>query len=70
MKILILGTGKTGTTAMVYKVGGGLPNCHVFSGGRFPAVAPVNMWAITKTQFINIPMKNAKVKASICTGNI
>jgi hypothetical protein len=34
MKILILGTGKTGTTAMVYKVGGGLPNCHVFSGGR------------------------------------
>jgi hypothetical protein len=34
MKVLILGTGKTGTTAMVYKVGGGLANCHVFSGGR------------------------------------
>jgi hypothetical protein len=34
MKILILGTGKTGTTAMVYKVAGGLPNCHAFSGGR------------------------------------
>ena len=34
MKILILGTGKTGTTAMVYKVAGGLPNCHTFSGGR------------------------------------
>ena len=34
MKILILGTGKTGTTAMVYKVSGGLPNCHAFSGGR------------------------------------
>ena len=33
MKILILGTGKTGTTAMVYKVAGGLPNCHAFSGG-------------------------------------
>ena len=34
MKILILGTGKTGTTVMVYKVSGGLPNCHAFSGGR------------------------------------
>jgi hypothetical protein len=34
MKILILGTGKTGTTAMVYKVAGGLPDCHAFSGGR------------------------------------
>jgi hypothetical protein len=34
MKILILGTGKTGTTAMVYKVSGGLPNCRAFSGGH------------------------------------
>ena len=34
MKILILGTGKTGTTVMVYKVSGGLPNCHAFSGGH------------------------------------
>lgn len=34
MKILILGTGKTGTTAMVYKVAAGLPNCHAFSGGK------------------------------------
>jgi hypothetical protein len=34
MKILILGTGKTGTTVMVYKVAGGLPNCQAFSGGR------------------------------------
>jgi hypothetical protein len=34
MKILILGTGKTGTTVMVYKVAGGLSNCHTFSGGR------------------------------------
>ena len=33
MKVLILGTGKTGTTVMVYKVAGGLPNCHAFSGG-------------------------------------
>ena len=33
MKILILGTGKTGTTVMVYKVSGGLPNCQAFSGG-------------------------------------
>ena len=34
MKIFILGTGKTGTTAMVYKVAGGLPNCKAFSGGK------------------------------------
>jgi hypothetical protein len=34
MKILILGTGKSGTTALVYKVAGGLPNCKAFSGGR------------------------------------
>ena len=34
MKILILGTGKSGTTVMVYKVSGGLPNCLAFSGGR------------------------------------
>jgi hypothetical protein len=34
MKVLILGTGKTGTTVMVYKVAGKLPNCHAFSGGR------------------------------------
>jgi hypothetical protein len=33
MKVLILGTGKTGTTVMVYKVSGGLSNCHAFSGG-------------------------------------
>jgi hypothetical protein len=34
MKILILGTGKSGTTALVYKVAGGLPDCQAFSGGR------------------------------------
>ena len=34
MKIFILGTGKSGTTALVYKVAGGLPNCQAFSGGR------------------------------------
>ena len=34
MKVLILGTGKTGTTVMVYKVAGGLPDCHAFSGGH------------------------------------
>jgi hypothetical protein len=34
MKVFILGTGKTGTTAMVYKVAGGLPNCRAFSGGH------------------------------------
>lgn len=34
MKIFILGTGKSGTTALVYKIAGGLPNCHAFSGGQ------------------------------------
>ena len=34
MKILILGLGKSGTTAMVYKVAGGLLNCQAFSGGK------------------------------------
>ena len=34
MKILILGLGKSGTTAMLYKVAGGLPNCQAFSGGK------------------------------------
>jgi len=34
MKVLILGLGKSGTTAMVYKVAGGLPDCHAFSGGQ------------------------------------
>ena len=34
MKILILGTGKSGTTALVYKLAGGLPDCEAFSGGR------------------------------------
>lgn len=34
MKIFILGTGKSGTTALVYKVAAGLPNCQAFSGGH------------------------------------
>ena len=34
MKIFILGTGKSGTTALVFKVAGGLPNCKAFSGGK------------------------------------
>jgi len=34
MRIFILGTGKSGTTALVYKVAGGLPNCEAFSGGE------------------------------------
>jgi hypothetical protein len=34
MKIFILGTGKSGTTALVYKIAGGLPNCQAFSGGH------------------------------------
>lgn len=34
MKIMILGTGKSGTTALVYKMAAGLPNCQAFSGGR------------------------------------
>jgi hypothetical protein len=33
MKILILGLGKSGTTALLYKVAGGLPACQTFQGG-------------------------------------
>ena len=33
MKILILGRGKSGTTAILFKVAGGLPDCRAFSGG-------------------------------------
>ena len=58
MKILILGTGKSGTTAMVYKVAGGLPNCQAFSGGH-----PGNTSAIMKMRYTSIPMKSAKAKA-------
>jgi hypothetical protein len=34
MKILILGRGKSGTTALLFKMAAGLPNCHAFSGGH------------------------------------
>jgi hypothetical protein len=34
MKILILGRGKSGTTALLFKVAAGLPNCQAFSGGH------------------------------------
>jgi hypothetical protein len=34
MKVFILGVGKSGTTALLYKVAAGLPNCQAFSGGR------------------------------------
>jgi hypothetical protein len=33
-EIFILGTGKSGTTALVYKVASGLPNYQAFSGGK------------------------------------
>jgi len=34
MKIFILGRGKSGTTALLFKMAGGLPNCQAFSGGH------------------------------------
>lgn len=34
MKILILGLGKSGTTAVLHKVAAGLPECNAFSGGK------------------------------------
>jgi len=34
MKIMILGLGKSGTTALLYKLSAGLPGCQAFSGGR------------------------------------
>ena len=34
MKVCIFGVGKSGTTALLFKVAGGLPNCAAFSGGK------------------------------------
>ena len=34
MKIFILGRGKSGTTALLFKMAAGLPNCQAFSGGH------------------------------------
>ncbi len=34
MKVMILGLGKSGTTALLYKLAAGLPGCEAFSGGR------------------------------------
>jgi hypothetical protein len=34
MKIFILGRGKSGTTALLYKIAAGLPDCRAFSGGQ------------------------------------
>ncbi len=34
MKIMLLGLGKSGTTALLYKIAAGLPGCEAFSGGR------------------------------------
>ena len=34
MRVFILGVGKSGTTALLYKVANGLPNCQAFSGGH------------------------------------
>jgi len=33
MQIMLLGVGKSGTTAILYKIADGLPNCRAFSGG-------------------------------------
>jgi len=34
VKILILGLGKSGTTALLFKIAAGLPGCRAFSGGK------------------------------------
>ncbi len=34
MKIMILGVGKSGTTALLYKMAAGLSGCRAFSGGK------------------------------------
>jgi hypothetical protein len=34
MKVFILGVGKSGTTALCYKIAEGLPSCRAFSGGH------------------------------------
>jgi len=34
MKILVLGVGKSGTTALLYKLATSIPDCRTYSGGR------------------------------------
>ncbi len=41
MKILIVGPGKSGTTALLYKIASAIPDCKVYQGGR-PGSHPRN----------------------------
>ncbi len=42
MKIMILAIGRSGTTALLYKVGAALPDSRIFSGGKPDKVAGFN----------------------------
>lgn len=48
MKILILGVGKSGTTALLYKIGAARPEFKIFSGGKLGKAANVQGDAIFK----------------------
>ena len=48
MKILILGLGRSGTTALLYKIAGGLPGCRTFSGGTPGKIASHHANAVFK----------------------
>lgn len=54
MKVLILAIGRSGTTALLHKVGTALPDCKVFSGGTPDKVAKVRGDAIFKFTY-NVP---------------
>ena len=48
MKIMILAIGRSGTTALLHKVGAALPESRIFSGGKPDKVAGINGNAVFK----------------------
>jgi len=58
VKILILGLGKSGTTALLFKVAAGLPDCRAFSGGK-----PGSVLHAIKT---SIPIYIGDYKNAVC----
>jgi len=48
LKILILGLGRSGTTALLFKIAGGLPGCRTFSGGTPGKIASHHANAVFK----------------------
>jgi len=57
LKILILGLGRSGTTALLFKIAGGLPGCRTFSGGTPGKIASHHANAVFKFTYTLIESK-------------